>query len=977
MVAGIRHAVCHQRRLECFRLRPKHWSTLRRSGVTPSPRPERIILDGLALTLGTTLGPYEIQSPLGAGGMGEVYKARDTRLDRTVAIKVLPQQVAADPALKQRFEREARTIAALNHPHICTIHDIGQQDGIDFLVMEYLEGETLASRLTKGALPLGQALKYACEIADAVDKAHRHGIVHRDLKPGNIMLTPSGAKLLDFGLAKLKRPFAVDSLSMLPTQQSPITAEGTIPGTLPYMAPEQLEGKEADARTDLFAFGAVLYEMVTGRRAFESKSQASLIAAIIDRDPPLISSLAPMSPPGLDWIVGRCLAKDPDDRWQTARDLLAELRRTADGDFPLASSLPVVPGRRRGAVVGALVAASVLTLIVAGVVGWNLRPSASGQVARFAFIPPAGQTGSSFLVLPVARSLSSVGVSRDGTRIAFEADGRIYFRNINETDVRPFPVTPESLPGTQPVFSPDGRWLLYALGPAPATGSFNLVKAPVTGGTPVTLLDGPRNRLLRDLTWETDDTILYAEPSGIMRISASGGMPEILVKPVDGETLGDPRLLPGGRWVLFSSTTRTGINTLTGMPWWDDGQIMAQSIDSGERRLIWKGGSDARYVPTGHIVYARGNTLFALPFRVGDLMVTGGPVAIVEGVRRSVRGVSGTANYFVSDTGTLAYVLATQEPAALGGVLALVDRNGVVEKLNVPSAQYRGPHLSPDGRQLAVEILAGDGQSDIWVYDLSRRTALRQVTRGGNNGHPIWTQDSKRITFVSTRDGRSGIYWQAADGSGVAERLTTAEQEGEDHVPESWSPNGRTLSFSKFGTATQSGWTLSVEDGAKPVLLVGGKDGKEVGSGAVFSPDGRWLAYRENRAAGEQIYIQPFPPTGEIHRVTQHGGSLPLWSPDGRELFYRRGIAGTTVEGPRLMRVGITTEGALRWTDEQVLPMKAFQVFLGYRDYDITPDGRRFLMIVPASPAGSGETPPQIHVVLNWHEELKRRIAPN
>ena len=633
----------------------------------------------MALQLGTRLGPYEIQSAIGAGGMGEVYSAWDTRLDRTVAIKVLPAHVANDPEVKQRFEREARTVAALNHPHICTIHDVGQQDGVDFLVMEYLEGETLARRLTKGALPIDQALTYASQIADALDKAHRHGIVHRDLKPGNIMLTPSGSKLLDFGLAKLRRPSAVASLSMLPTQQSPMTAQGTILGTLPYMAPEQLEGKEVDARTDLFAFGAVLYEMVTGRKAFESKSQASLIAAIIDRDPPPISSVAPVSAPGLDWIVGRCLAKDADDRWQTARDLLAELRRTANEGFhPAVSNLAVVPARRRATVVAALAAVVVLALIVAGVVRWNLRPSTSAQVARFAFITPGRQNIVTFI-------LSSMSLSRDGTRMVFVDDGQLYLRNLSEMGVRPVPGTRGALSAAQPVFSPDGQWLLYVDVARLASFSFVLKKVPVTGGNPVTLLDASPDRRLLDLTWDTEETILYAEPGGIMQISARGGMPETLVKPVDGETLGSPRFLPSREWLLFSATTATGVNR------WDSAEILAQSIDSGERRLIWRGGADARYVPPGHIVYAQRNTLFALPFDVGELKVTGSPVAIVEGVSRSDQGMSGTAHYSVSDTGTLAYVPAGPEPAATDGVLALVDRNGVVEKLNVPPAQVQGP----------------------------------------------------------------------------------------------------------------------------------------------------------------------------------------------------------------------------------------------------------------------------------------------
>ena len=551
----------------------------------------------MALTPGTTLGPYEIQTPLGAGGMGEVYTARDTRLDRTVAIKVLPEHVASDPDLKQRFEREAKTVAALSHPHICPVFDVGSQDGIDFLVMEYLEGETLAQRLEKGALPLDQALQIAIQIADALDKAHRQGIVHRDLKPGNIMLTKSGAKLLDFGLAKLRKPGTVGAagFSAAPTQREPLTGEGAILGTLQYMAPEQLEAKDADARTDIFAFGTTVYEMVTGQKAFKGDSQASLIHSIMGVDPPAMSSLHVVSPPALDRVAKRCLAKDPDDRWQSARDLTDELQWIREGGSqPSVSALVTTPEPARWRrTVGVAVAASMVVAVITGVAVWSLMRSALEPLARVLI------SGGGADPLYIAPSTADVAISPDGQHVAYVAGNRrapqIQVRALGQ--LVPTTVVAEGLPFS-PFFSPDGEWL----------GFFDvsdrvLRRVSVHGGPPAEICELPGRFQMRGATWGADDTIVfgtYTPDSGLWRVHAGGGEPVQLTTPDDQGNHVWPEMLPSGEAVLFTMVPGTGV---------DNAQLAVLTLEESAPKLINLGGTHPRYVPTGHLVYSVDNTL--------------------------------------------------------------------------------------------------------------------------------------------------------------------------------------------------------------------------------------------------------------------------------------------------------------------------------------------------------------------------------
>jgi len=648
------------------------------------------------LAPGARLGPYEVLSAIGAGGMGEVYKARDTRLDRTVAIKVLPAQVASDPDLRQRFEREARAVAALNHPHICTLYDVGHQDGIDFLVMEYLEGQTLAERLEKGALPLEQALQYAIQVADALDKAHRQGITHRDLKPGNIMVTKSGAKLMDFGLAKFApaAPAGMAGLTVAATLSAPLTVQGTILGTLHYMAPEQVEGKDADARSDIFSFGAILHEMVTGKRAFEGKSAASVIAAILEREPPAVSTLQPMSPPSLDRLLKRCLAKNPDDRWDTAHDLTGELRWVLEEPARIQT---MHSGPRMWRRLGSF-AAVAIALAGAGLAGWALKPSPAARplpVTRFTVALPATQR-----LTPAGRW--GLALAPDGAMLVYVANNQLYLRFMDRQDAQPLPGTENA---KSPFFSPDGQWVGFVGGP----NTNQLKRVAINGGAPITICDLPGN--VFGAHWETDDTILYGYYGGIWKVSAAGGVPERLIAldAAKNEWAADPQLLAGGTAILF----RTGVGR-SPSDFAVTGQIVAQPLPSGSRRVLIDRSLRAMALPTGHLLYAQETSLLAVPFDAVRLEVTGGPVPLTDGIFPGQFTVAGDqALAFVPRSITI----------AVEGMLAWVDRGGRVTPFPQPRAPLSTPRVSPDGRRVAV----GLGQSARLLRAEGARCAARYL----------------------------------------------------------------------------------------------------------------------------------------------------------------------------------------------------------------------------------------------------------
>jgi len=899
----------------------------------------------MALDAGTRLGPYEIVSLLGAGGMGEVYRARDTRLERTVAVKILPTVIAADPDLRERFDREARAISQLTHPHICTLFDIGHQDGTAFLVMEYLEGETLASRLARGPLPLDQALPIAIAIAEALAKAHRSGIVHRDLKPGNVMLTKGGAKLLDFGLAKTGPAVAAAGSSgrqlSMPTTPVTLTAQGTILGTFQYMAPEQIEGREADARSDIFAFGVVLYEMLTGRRAFDGATHASLIASILKDDPPPISAVRqrPSSVSGhahpstaiafeaheqdLERIVQRCLDKDPDERWQSAHDLVAELRwlttRAAQPSVgPAAASTP--RGRRREAAAWALVVALVATSII----GFASRPrgQAVPHTARFLVAPPDRHV-----------TVGTMAFSPDGRRLAFaarEGTGRqsLWIRALDS-------VGPQRVEGTDgantPFWSADGQWVgFFARGKLqkirPGSGTAEVICEAGTGG---------------GASWNADDVILFApniENDGLYRVAATGGTPT-LVRPIDitrGETnVIWPQFLPDGRSYIVTVGARTA------------GGLHLGRTDAPTSRLLipmdWQESmSVVRYVAPGYLLYvAKNRTLMARPFDPGRGDFAGEAVAVGEDV--DVHGPGRAA--FTAGGGNLAF---RRTGAAPQRQPTWMDRGGKV--LSVIGAP--GPTttftLGPDGRRLAIERL-DPGRRAIWLVDVLRGTATRFASEWWSSA-PVFSPDGSRIAFTSVRDSPPNLYVKAATGAGAEVRLTTSSMQ---HWPSGWSPDGRFLLYHTFDMKTKwDVWRVPLDGDRKPQPVLNTPYNE---SNARVSPDGRWIAYESNESGRGEVYVTAFPAAAEKWQISTGGGAAPQWRGDGRELFYR--------EGTKVMAVAVHSGTAF----EAALPQTLFDAPHA-SVYEAARDGQRFLMSVQVSDAEATPTT----VVLNWTTELKR-----
>jgi serine/threonine protein kinase len=891
----------------------------------------------MAISPGKRLGPYEILSPIGAGGMGEVYKARDTRLDRIVAIKVLPTHLADRSEFRERFEREAKTIASLNHPHICTLYDTGHQDDVDFLVMEYIEGETLAQRLVKGPLPIQQVLQYAIEIADALDKAHRKGITHRDLKPGNIMLAKSGTKLLDFGLAKLAQGAApVTPESQMPTVQDAITAQGTILGTLQYMAPEQVEGKldQIDARTDIFAFGVVVYEMATGKKAFEGKSQASLIAKILETDPPPMATLAPMTPPALDRIIKRCLAKDPDDRWQSARDICEQLRWIPESSAQPGLAAPAA-GLQKSANRTALMAiATILAVaaLAAALFYFRRPPPVEKQAARFTIGPPE-KGGFNLALANVA-----IALSPDGSKLVFSAftpshGSQLWVRALDSQSAQALPGTEN---GSGPFWSPDGRSIGFS-----ADGK--LKKIALSTGAVETLADVTQTRVELASwpgSWSREGVILFMSNDGTLaRMAESGGAiaPATTLDASRSEIAHLwPYFLPDGRHFLY-------LGFSLGKP--ENNAIFVGSLDSKDKKLLLNATSDAIYAPPGYLLYNRQGTLMAQPFDADRLQLTGDAVPIAERVAFNPFG--SYAEFSASENGVLVY---RGGGGAVPLTLAWVSRDGAVQTLAAAPHNYTFPRISPDGRRVAVGIEEG-GAGQIWIYDMVRDAVSRLTFEGTNNVDPLWTRDEKRIVF---KGNGNHLFWQPADGSAAAEQLTSDKRSTND-LPGNWSPDGETLLF--MGTIpVRDLFVLSLRDRKTQEFDTG-----EAGaSSPCFSPDGRWIGYASNESGRSEIYVRPYPGPGGKWQISTEGGTEPVWNPKGHELFYR--------SGQKMMAVEYTEQ-------PEFSPGKPKILFEGpyapsprsLSNYDVSPDGQRFLMLNSAE-----QKPGEISIVLNWTEELKR-----
>ena len=905
----------------------------------------------MALSAGTRLGSYEIIAPLGAGGMGEVYRARDTKLGRAVAIKVILDQFAADPERIGRFEREAKMLASLNHPRIASLFGMEHVDGQHFLVMELIEGETLADRLRHRPLPVEEALPIAVQIAEALEAAHEKGVVHRDLKPANVKITPDGqVKVLDFGLAKvMENEAASGTAANSPTLSMMATQAGLILGTAAYMSPEQAKGLPADHRSDVFAFGSVLFEMLTGRQPFQGDTAPDVLASVLVREPDL-TSLPPNLNPRLHDLLRRCLDKSPKRRWQAMGDVRAELEAIAadphGGSAAAHAGTPSRPLWRRAIpIVAAAIAASALT----GFGVWTATRPAHPVVARFTLTLPEGDRFTN-----AGRQL--VAISPDGTQIVYVANQRLYLRAISELGARPIPGAESEGGILNPTFSPDGRSIAFW-----SAADQMIKRIAVSGGAAVAICNAERPY---GLHWAGDVMMFGQATKGILRTPASGGKPEVVVSVKSGELAYGPALLPDGQTVLFTLATGTAAEK------WDTAQIVAQSLKTGERHVIVDGGSDARYLPTGHLVYAPGGLLFATPFDSGRLSTSGGRVSILEGVKRSDGGQTGVAQFSVSNTGSLVYIPGPTSGSSAQGNLALIDRTtGVVENLNVPLSNYEAPRISPDGKRVAVGIAAPKG-ANIWIYDLSGAKSMRQLTFGGQNRFPVWTADGQRVAFQSDREGEPGIFWQRADGTDTAQRLTRPER-GESHVPESWSSHEDRFLFGRSTGSSFFLWTFSVPDRkAQPV----GQARSAFPLNAVLSPDGHWVAYsafefeladpRAGNASNRGLFVEPFPSTGAPYRISS-SGLQPLWSPDGKNLFYWAG---------GLFVVTVTTGRGLEFSSPVQL-LKASSQWFGptaARSYDIMPGGQRFIAVVPS---GQDQTavPTQIHVVLNWFEELKQR----
>ncbi len=887
----------------------------------------------MTISAGTKLGPYLITDQIGKGGMGEVYRATDTRLDRAVAIKVLRQEMADNRERRERFEREARTISSLNHPHICTLYDVGEQDGTHFLVMELVEGQTLEQRLQKGGLPLAEALKYTIQIADALDKAHRQGVVHRDLKPGNVMITRSGVKLLDFGLAKLKGDAATASgLSQAPTHDRALTTEGTILGTLQYMAPEQLEGKDADSRSDIFAFGAVVYEMVTGQKAFNGTSQASLIGAIMNSEPKSMTEVQEMTPAGLDHIVRTCLAKDPEDRWQTARDLMRELRRVGTGASPgTPISVPSAPPRGR----------QLAKFAVAAIAG-ALLASGLFFLSRFREDAVATQTMVTRLTLPLTpvKSLNTYSlsrnfaISRDGRKVVFTDSGNVqlWIRDLQEDEATNLPGT--ECRGCDPVFSPDGESVAYFNGT-------QLAKVSVHGGAPDILCDAGTG--IRGISWGPDGYIVFTlggtSNTVLMRVHENGGTAvPLLPAPVDALTHW-PFIIDGGRAVIFSAALN-GQN-------FDQGNIQLFDLETKKTKVLLSGGgAGAQITADGHLIFARAGSLMAVPFDSKHREVRGQPVSILNGM--GYDAASGAGQWSVANNGTLVFVRAS----AANRQLLWISPGGQSVAAHPTAGDYYDPRLSPFEDAVAAELLAeGD---DVWVLDLKRQVKEIVSSPKGEDETPAWSPDGQRVAWTTGADNARVIIERRVDGSGNPKELW----HGQRHVHVlQYTPDGRSILF-ETESPNAGIWILPLDGSAPSGRALIDTPANE--SLARISPNGQWIAYVSDVTGTDQIYVEPFPGRGP--RIPVAPGTEPVWAGDSRRLYYRALGAFWAVD----VAAGITfNPGTPVRLFDDLFPTKGNR----HTGYDVAKDGR-FIVV------GNTESERQIgalEIIQNWLTEVEKR----
>jgi Tol biopolymer transport system component/predicted Ser/Thr protein kinase len=887
----------------------------------------------MALAPGFRLGAYEILSLIGAGGMGEVYKARDTRLERVVALKVLPERLADAPIRRQRFEREARTVAALNHPHICSVLDVGEEAGVPFMVMEYIDGETLDERLVRGPLKLADVLRWGMQIADALDCAHRSGVVHRDLKPANVIVARTDVKLLDFGLSKLQPSPALPALATLSPDGVPLTADGALLGTFPYMAPEHLSGGDMDSRSDIFAFGAVLYEMATGRRAFEGSTTAALIGAILHTDPPPISTLQPLAPPALDRVVSRCLAKDPDNRWQTARDLVLELRWIAEhaGASPTARRRPAYAAR------WALPAAAFAAGAILFAASYVERSPADRPQIRMEFAPDG-------LTLADLAVGGPIAISPDSRHVAFVATGpdgaqRLWVRPLDS--LAPYPLT-----GTEgaenPFWSPDGQFIGFF-------AQQKLRKIAISRVLLQNLCDAVQPR---GGTWNKSGVIVFSADAGrrLYRVSGGGGPAESIAPDRFNEERYWPFFLPDDRHFVYRGRPeRHGIYVAT--------------IDTPDVKLLSADYLTAAYSPPGYLLGlvgaslgAASATLMAQPFDATRLELTGEPAPIAERVIYRSNKAQGAVS--VSANGTLAY-------GGLANALTRLiwfDRSGKPLGYLGDRASYGSPSLSPDEKIVAVERVDPQTQAeDLWLIDAQRDVPTRFTSYANSDVEPVWSPDGSRIVFASPRGTAPNLYQKTVSGGDAEELLVKSSF---NNQPTDWSRDGRLIIFAALDPQTKWDlWILPMDD-RKPVPFLQTPFNEAAGE---LSPDGRWIAYVSDESGRNDVYVRTFPEAAGKQRISSNGGTAPRWRGDGGELFYVDG-AGT------LMAAKLRMGGTLEVRPPEVL-FRTRIIRLGGadpwgydRNYTVTRDGRRFL--INTIEDGARAFPETL--VFNWPAALAR-----
>lgn len=872
------------------------------------------------LSEGSQVGPYEILTKVGVGGMGEVYQARDTRLGRTVALKFLSTGIAAEPARRQRFQAEARAISSLNHPNICALFDVGEYEGTTFLVLEYVEGETLDDRLGRGAMAPGEVLRYAAQIADALDHAHRTGVIHRDVKPSNVMLTRTGAKLLDFGLARLPALEKQSPQSTISLPPDRLTSEGTILGTFPYMAPEQLEGREADGRTDIFTFGTVLYEMATGRRAFQGRSQASLIAAILEHHPPPPSTQQAALPPAFDHLVRRCLAKDPDERWQSARDVMFELRWIADRVLETDSHLAPRQSRERLAWslagLALVIAAGAIVALATRREAASLHSDQRPMMRLDIELPPSA---------PMAfEDQTALALSADGTRLVYvartAAGTQLYARWLDRSNASPIAGTAG---GSMPFLSPDGQRVAFF-----ADGK--LKKIPIEGGTPVTLADASTSR---GGVWVAGDSIIYTTGvnGGLMRVAAAGGEPAVLTTPRPNSGTISHRwvdALPDGKSLLFT--------VWAGFGRWEESRIAVLPLDSLEPRMLaLEGAADPRYSSTGHLLYRRAGTVMAVPFDPGRREITGQSFTVLENVAVSVVN---NAHFAVSGSGLLAYAPAPE----VGSVFALrwVDRSGRETSVALSSPALEEPRISPDGERLVL-TLREQTNADTWVYHLTRGDFTRVTNEVTEDETPVWMPDSQHVAYAAARPGQPRSVFRRRIDGGREELLLRTDASRNDHPHvDDWSPDGEILALTNMNTSSSSEnfdiWLLRPRStpALQPLLQTAFNEGA-----ARFSPDGQWLAYVSNESGRYEVYVRPLR-GADRRQISEQGGTEPVWSRDGTELFFR--------SGDRMMVTRVRVQPTFRHDrPKQLFEERYASARRGrlHANYDVSPDGQRFLML--------------------------------